>query len=333
MELVATAPVNGAENLALSTVVDITFDEEIDLRSAVKGGVILVTSASKLSNRGPGFEQFDAETKAAYNSMNFTGLVECKVSSEDLLTLRLTPKVNLEPNRTYTVLAGTKISAKTIEQPVADEANTGTGDIVSFGSYTGSDDSFLIEIVSAGSLGTARFSITRTSDDHTFPSPVTTDRNVLIENGLMLRFLAGNYEIGDTWEVQVYEPVFLEAINEFSFTTGAGTFVEVPVETQSVNITRAEISGLHQLDGVPSFGDSNFALLETNPENRATAVSLNTKSITLTFSKELDPDRIDEAMIKVLMESLPIDTEMMNSVELAVARKVDGNKLILTFIG
>jgi hypothetical protein len=333
MEIVSASPANGSENLPLNTQVQIVFDEEIDIKSVSKGGILLITSASKLAKRGPGFEEFGIENKLILSSGSFTGIVESKISSDDLLTVTLTPKTQLEPNREYTILVGKGVTTKTVGESTPDIANTGTGDFVARGPYAGPDNTYVIEIVGAGALGAARFSVTRESDSFTFPDPLTTDRNILIEHGLSLRFLAGVYDIGDSWTIEVFEPSSLEEINEFSFTTGSATFIQVPTEAPSINITKSQINGISRIDGIASSGSSSFGLIETLPESKATAVSLNTRTITLTFSKELDPDRIDEASIKVMMESLPIDAELMNSVELEVSSRVVGNKLVLTFIG
>lgn len=333
MIILDTTPDNGAAGIPLEQQISIVFDEEIDMDSAVAGNIVLATSASKVTSRGPGFEDFIPLEGDLLDSYTFTGTVSGAISSDDRLTILLTPAAPLEANKLYRVLISTDLVTRTIGDVTADAGNTSTGAFTLRGPYSGSiADTFTIEVSTAGALGAASFTYTRTSDG-LVSDAIITDRNLLLEDGIYIKFQAGTYVEGDSWTFTVSEGTSLDAIYEFSFTTGGSTHVQVSEDTPSVRIERREIQGINRVDGAPAVDSGSLAVVSILPENQSTNVPLSQKQIVVEFSKEIDPASLDAASIRVLMENLPLDEDEQYSTNLRVRAEVSGNRLILTFNG
>lgn len=333
MEILDTTPDNNAEGISLEASISVVFDEEIDLDSVVNNGTfVVVTSAKKLATQGPGFEDWTIVDEDLLISPNFSGLVQGTVTTEDNLTFTFTPTAELTPDTSYRVIIGNKIVSRTIGDIEEGDGNTSTGSFVTRGPYTDNiDDSFSIEIVDGGNLRTATFRYTRGSEG--VPSPLLiTDRLVELEENVFLRFLPGNFVAGDEWSFDVTVGVPLDASVEFSFTTGGSTHVQVIEETKSVNISQRVVSGLLRIDEARSV-DGDLALLSIDPSDGDTNVALSRRRIILTFNKDLDPDSLTDALINVIMQSLPMDETAQTSYKIKVTATVDGPRLILTFTG
>lgn len=334
MLVLDTTPNNEAEGVALAATIDVVFDEAIDPDSVIQNGsFVVVTNAIKVATRGPGFEDLSPSDEDLLESPQFFGFVKGAVATEDNLTFTFTPTADLLPNSQYRVLLGTKIVSRTIGDVEEADGNTSTGSFVTRGPYTGDiDDTFTVEVLGGGTLGIATFRYTRTSDG--LPSDtMTTDRLVELEEGVFLRFLAGTFVLGDIWTFEVVVGVPLDAPVEFSFTTGADSHVQVIEEVPSVFIVKREVEGLIRIDDVPSRDGGSLALLSTDPEHQATNQRLGRRQIILTFNKDIDPDSLDDAIIQVIMQSLPMDEALQVSYPIRVTPSVLDNKLILTFTG
>lgn len=333
MLILDTTPNNAAEGVALEATISVVFDEEIDVDSIISNGTfVVITSAQKLASQGPGFEDWIPIGEDLLASPNFMGLVSGTIVTEDNLTFTFTPTTELTPDTVYRVIIGTGVVSRTIGDVEPAVGNTSTGSVVPKGPYTDNiNDTFNIEIIEGGALGTATFRYTRQSDG--VPSPVTvTDRLVEFEDGVSVRFLAGNYVAGDEWDFDVTVGVPLDAATEFSFTTGGSSHVQVIEETPSVHLSHRVVSGILRIDDAPSV-DGALSLISIDPPDGATNVPLSRRRITLTFNKDLDPDSLTDAVINVIMQSLPMDETAQTSYRIRVTPTVDGPRLILTFSG
>ncbi len=328
-----TTPNNAAEGVSLGATISVVFDEEIDVDSVVNNGTfVVITAAQKLASQGPGFEDWQPINEDLLISPNFTGLVDGTIVTEDNLTFTFTPATELTPDTVYRVIIGTGVVSKTVGDIEEAGGNTSTGSFVVKGPYNDNiNDSFNVEIIGGGALGTATFKYTRASEG--VPSSLlTTDRLVELESGLSLRFLAGAYVVGDEWDFPVIVGVPLDQATEFSFTTGGSTHVQVIEETPSVHLSKRVVSGLLRIDDAPSV-DGTLVLLSIDPPDADTNVALSRRRIVLTFNKDLDPDSLTDAVINVIMQSLPMDETAQTSYKIRVTPTVDGPRLILTFSG
>lgn len=332
MEIESVSPTNNATGLPLQTVVSVTFDEEVDLDSIVNGAFVVTSSAKQLVVEGPGSEDFRFPVdKDLLASNTYTGFVDGSITTDDNLTFLFTPSKHLLPNTTLKVYIGTKAVTKTVG-PIDSNLAEGTGSIELLGPYVGDDDSFTIEITTPGVLGTARFTYRRESSGIT-SSPLTTDRLVELEDGLFIIFKTGEYLDGDVFSFEVFEGTPLPDIYSWTFSTGAASYVEVSDQIPSVHIERREVQGIVRIDSSSASDVGQLSLLSVTPADEASNVPLGFNSIVLTFNKDLDPDSLSDALIEVLMESLPLDETITVSNKLRVIPVVSGNKLTLRFQG
>lgn len=333
MIILDTTPNNGAEGVALEQVISVVFDEAIDIDSATAGNIVLASSATKVTSRGPGFEDFIPLEEDLLNSYVFTGVVSSTITSEDNLTFIITPDSPLEPDKLYRLIISTNLLTRTIGSITASVGNTSTGSFELSGPYTGLiADTFTIEVATAGALGAASFTYTRASDGLT-SDPIITDRRVELEDGVFIKFKAGTFVEGDSWTFTTALGESLDSIYEFSFTTGGSTHTQVSESTPSVRIERREVEGMNRVDGAPAVDSGTLALVSILPENQATNIPLSSRRIILEFSKEIDPASLDAATISVIMENLPLDEQEQYSTKLRVSAEVSGKQLILTFNG
>lgn len=333
MVILDTTPDNGAEGIALEQVVSVVFDQEVDLDSATAGNIVLASSASKVTSRGPGFEDFIPLEGDLLDSYTFTGVVASTIATDDNLTFTLTPDSPLEADKLYRLIVSTDLLTRTISEVVADGGNTSTGSFELSGPYTGpAADTFTIEIATTGVLGVGTFTYTRASDG-LVSDAIITDRRVELEDGVFIEFKAGSFVEADSWTFTTTPGESLDSIYEFSFTTGGSTHVQVSEDTPSIRIERREVEGINRIDGAPAVDSGSLALVSILPQNQSTNIPLSNRTIVLEFSKEIDPASLDAVTIDVIMENLPLDEQEQYSTKLRVNAEVSGKKLILTFNG
>jgi hypothetical protein len=330
-----TTPDNGDVGIPLEQTISVVFDEEVDLDTILTAGnFVVVSSADKLTSRGPGFEDWSPTDDDLLDSQVFTGFIEGEITTSDSLTFVFTPTVDLEPNKTYRVILGTKLTSRTINAIAPDGGNTSTGSFTTVGPYTGAadPDTWTIDIASGGLLGTATFTYTRTSTGLTSEA-IPTDRSVELEDGVFLNFTAGTFVVADQWVFVSQPGTALAAITEFSFATGSSSHVEVSEDTPSLRIQEREVEGILRIDQVPAVDSSTLALVSIEPDVQDSNVPTSRRTIILTFNKPIDAASLTTATIEVLMESLPLDESQRTSTALRVTPTVSGSTLTLTFTG
>lgn len=334
MEILSTTPTNDTDGTALETTIQIEFDEEVDPATILEdGGVVVSTSSSKLFVQGPSLEQLYDSNEDYLSSRSFTGIVEGAFTTADNITFVFTPTHTLEPNKLYTTLVSTDVVTRTIGDITADPGNTSTGIFTLSGPYTDNQaDSVTVEVVDGGDLGTATFKYKYNSVG-VWSSAAPTDRTVSLLDGVDIHFKTGTFVAGDTWTFDLTEGIPLGSIYKFSFTTGPETYEEVSADTPSYDIQVSEVEGHRRIDGVSTVDSADFAVLEMVPEHRDTNLALSHSTITITFNKDIDASSLDNATIQAIMENLPMDEALQQSVNLPITTSVSGNTLTIKFTG
>ena len=198
MEILDTTPDNAAVGIALESTISIVFDEEVDPDSIIgSGNLVVVTSASKVVEQGPGLEDFNPLSEDLLASESFSGFVDGTISTDDNLTIVFTPDAPLKADRLYRVIISTKVVSNTIGAIAPVGAIVSTGGITPKGPYTDDiNDTFTIEVSSTGTLGIATFTYHRASTGLT-SEDIPTDRLVTLDDGVKLAFTSGTFTAGD----------------------------------------------------------------------------------------------------------------------------------------
>jgi len=325
----AVSPANAAVGVALGTPVAVTFDLEMDPDSLIgAGNFILRSGASKVVIAGPDSRDFSLGSTEDYLEDDVAfGVVSGTVTTSDNLTFKFTPSSPLKPNVSYKAIVNSTVVTRTLSTAQANGGNGGTGSVVVSGPYTGAaNGNFVITIASAGALGAATF--TYTVNGGAPSAAAVTDRKVTLIDGVTAVFKAGTYNLGDSFSFTASVGQALGSIYSFSFTTGDSAYVEPSDTVEAFQIQQREVEGLKRIDGVQIFDMAPLALAEVSPENQSIEVSARTRTITLTFSKEIDPASVTDAFIEVLMETMPFDIKQ-SSYRMAVTPSVSGKVLTL----
>lgn len=97
-----------------------------------------------------------------------------------------------------------------------------TGVVTSSGTFTGAQSSrYLVEIQTAGALGTARFRWSKDNGTSWMASNVLTAASVVLNSGISANFSAGNYAVGERWEWYGAWPFLRAPLDSGDNTTGA----------------------------------------------------------------------------------------------------------------
>jgi len=333
-------PTSGATGVALGQNVIVVFDTAVDKDSVTKGHFIITQSANVVAPTGPGlFDELLTGKLVTTNLLTtptFTGTVAGTITwSADFLTFTLDPTELLSANQVYTVLLSDEIVSQTLTDPIAGGGNTGTGTMNVVGPYTGTwvADTYTITITTGGTLTNAVFKWSKASEgiDHT---GIVVDRSIDIEdNGLVLKFGAGVYDLNDTFTFDATEGIPLNAITQFTFTTGSPTMVTPSTQAQSNEVILEEVGGITQLTSTPTPASVGFKVLSIDPALRATDLDLTQKLITITFNKDLDAATIDNDSVEVLLETLPADHNARMSEPLSKKLTVSGPTLTISLDG
>lgn len=340
MNILSTIPSQAETGLPLNQVIEIEFDEEVDVQALLDGGLIVISPAEKVVSFGPGMEDFLPRSHEwdLLRSETFRGFVDGEIASEDGITFTFTPDSDLEPGLEYQVLINKDLVSRTLSDIAADVV-TGTGRLSSVtGPYQGDvDDAFSVTVTTAGALGTAKFRVLKTTAGYTSPAEYVKGE-IEIVDGLILSFEHGQYELGDTWTFDATVGVPLETTYRLSFTTGASEALSIPRDERSIELAETEVDGLTRIDGLIRTTSGlteqpdSFRVISTTPEDLESNVRLG-QVIEIVFNKDIDPASISTATIKAFMETLPFYAEQ-DSVELKVTVTLkDERTLSVRFTG
>lgn len=207
-----------------------------------------------------------------------------------------TPENPLEPDKEYYItIAGDETPDDDFESgartcTVFDTQKTsGTGNAVLnfYGGYTGSvRREYIVEITSAGAVGTAQYDWWDENDPLTAYQGVTTTGERELEDGVFVTCEPdGSFEVGDTFHVVVVPSIVLEDNYKWTFSTGNGS-VQTPPSTFSA-------SGIDSITDSEGSTAITFTVNEIVPSEREYGVEISTdpyagESIVLTFSDTID---------------------------------------------
>lgn len=358
----AIYPNDGATGVPVGATIQITFDQGVDIQS-VKDCVVVY---------GPDFDQTSGPESAVWidedtgsnpfflNSPGFTGVVDSEVdfiyvdatgteispspeytsvtdegTSRHKLLIR--PKSLLKPDTEYTVYLigdssdGTSrgVSHRTVWDADYSSVTSSTGLIHTYGSFEGtSDDTYYVKITQAGDIGTAQYKYWPASDveANAITGRVTSRRfrRLGSDTGIQVRFSGSSFVKDDIYEINVRAKALMATSYSFSFSAGSASITSVP-ETASTSIIGTETSLTSDATAL--------TVLEMVPADGATHQQFKNRTITLTFSEELEETSITDASVTILAYPISGDfqTALSNAGEpIELAKKLTVNDDILT---
>ena len=317
-------PSNTATGVPLGIDILITFDMEIDPERAKKNIIITGPDFDQTSGpdsvlwvdvekgrnpyflQSPGFNG-DLQGKFYFELLNtdntiFSGLDYHTGSPNYRTRVKFVPDKPLAPETTYTVyVIGDPDADDDIRRGISRRtvystqfgANTGSGNVVFRGGYTGSiDDQIVVSITSAGNIRDAEYEWWFASIPEIVYTGITSTKyRSLTGSGVELRFTGSDFAVGDTFTVNVYPPEYMTESYTYTFTTGTGSIQEIP-DTTSTSVL-GDVSSSTTLD--------EFTVVSTTPEHKEVKVSPNVRLIKITFSADVDPTTINDRTVKVVV--------------------------------
>ena len=251
--------------------------------------------------------------------------------------LLITPKSLLKPDTEYTVYLigdssdGTSrgISHRTVWDPDYGLVTSATGMLHTYGSFEGtSDDTYYIKITKAGDIGTAQYKYWPASDieANAVTGRVTSRRfrRLDADTGIQIRFSGSDFIVDDVYAIDVRAKALMASSYSFSFTAGSASITSVP-ETASTSIIGTETS--------LTSDETALTVLEMVPADGATHHSFRNRTITITFSEDLDSSTVTDASVTVLAYPISgnFDTALSNAGEpVELAKKLTVSDDILT---
>lgn len=301
----------------------ITFDSEIDQERAKQN--IIITGPDFDAIYGPDAVQW-VDTEQGRNpfflqSPGFKGDLQGKfyfelLDSDNVVTsgldygtgspnyktrVKFVPDKPLAPSTTYTVyLIGDPDTTDDTTRGIASRtvystqlgANTGDGSVTFRGGYKGTiEDQIVVAITSAGNVRTAEYEWYYASVPTIVYNGITSTKyRSLTDSGVEIKFSGSNFQVGDTFTVNVYPPEYMESSYKYTFTTGSGSISEIPSTTST--------SVLGDLNAGSE--EEAFEIVSITPEHKETKVSINQRIIKIVFSADIDPTTITDKSVKLL---------------------------------
>ena len=320
----AVFPNDGDTNIPLGAGVTVTFDQGVDVKS-LKSSIVIYGADFDLTS-GPDSAAWirDDNNPFFLKSPGFSGTVEYKttlvyidsdgeeVDSDTVFTtedeaaeyrhkLYIVPNDLFSKNTEYKVyLVGDSegglskgICKRTIYAVDDTGATSETGVVHTGGSYTGgTDDKIFVKITTGGNPGDAEFKYWYDGEGEgsATKGKVTSRRWRRLDDGVQIRFTGSSFVKDDVYTISVYKKEYLENSYNFSFSTGTGSIISLPDSTSTSVI------------GVETTSDTTSSYLEVSkmfPEDGATHISVDQRTITLTFSESLDESTITEDTVTV----------------------------------
>ena len=354
--IVAVNPASGAEGVPYNVTLSVTFGQEVDTYRIQKGSIFLEgPDESKLIGAGvsalnppptdaaeflasPGLKGIE-KVDFTFTRVNESGEEVSTVDYGDgadrgelyRTKVTITPRDPLEALTSYTLYFvgdqdstddyGSGLSGRTVYDTLIG-VHTGDGQCLFDGGYTGSTrKQFFLEITEAGVAGAAKFEWW-TSADATHRSGSTSLGPRVLEDGVRVRFYeGGTYALGDTYSVWCDPADFFSGITSSTFITSSHSVETVPSTSVLV-------------DGAASgvLPDTALALeiLETNPADRASLVSLDLDTITITFSEAIDDSTVSTSTITVTGEAIDGSLDVSYTETFTTSFSVSGSVVTIT---
>lgn len=308
LTVVSAYPAVDEQGLPLMTSVTVEFSEAIDVDSINTGTFIVATLAKNVVHTGPlihnwaGLLPSESLSGDLLRSPSFDGILEGDYTfSQDLKTVTFGPHHPMNPNVNHVVILSKNILTRTIGPvtPGGYAPPQGTGVVELAGPYTGEiNDAITIRVLASGNLSTGTFIYWFNSDPFTVSSPITIDRVIRLEKGLIARFAEGQYVAGDTFYAELWPGVPLESLYSWGFSTGDGSLVEPPVEEKSVSLIGANITGFDSSNTPPAI--STITYIGASPDDDGGGdVPITTRHFIIEFTKALDPLTVTDDTITI----------------------------------
>lgn len=348
-------PNDGASGIPLGAEIQITFDKGIDLKSAKDNVVIYGLDFDKTS--GPDSTAWiDGKSNPFFlKSPGFSGTVECdyelvyvdvggnvidpqpevfsdadEVANGYRHKLIVKPKDLLAPNVNFKVYVigdsegGTSrgISARTLfdlNSVVSDPSAT----MVAYGGYEGPiNDTIKIKITEPGDIGASKYKwwYSSAGEVSAVTGKSTSRRYRRLEDGLQVRFTGSAYTAGDVFEFTLRKKEYLDDSYTFSFDTGTGSIQKVP-ETASTSV----------IGSTTSLTDDTeyLEIVDVDPEDGATHMPLNTRTVSVKFSEDIDPTTVTQESVTVYSYPVSGRYDGKEVKELVKKLTVNGDELII----
>lgn len=182
------------------------------------------------------------------------------------------PLSALEDHTEYSVIISKDIGAKSVFDVQAAVGNT--ADLIEAkGPYVGLiADSYRVEVTTAGTHGSAKYKWTRLSDNYVQTGLTAKKRFIELEQGLFVKFIRDQYDIGDTYTIKVKPLSKLNQTVTWDFSTGDASYVE-PDDQPSSTVVSLPVQDPNPAPALAG----NFALLSVDPYDGKTMVKIGSK--------------------------------------------------------
>ena len=220
----------------------------------------------------------------------------------------LTPQFPLEANAKYSVILGKDIQSRSVFDAVASGENTGIGGLEVSGNYEGllASDHYTITIQEDGTESKSYYKWTRGSDAISQTYIRATRRSIEIDRGVFLKFIPGDYKVGDTFTLAVNNTDKLQDLYSWSFSTGSSE-VLTPASESSTSVIQFPVSGGEVL--------SKLRVVGSTPGDRDVLVDLETETITIEFSEDLKGYTPEELKKHISISSEDLDDVKIDSLD------------------
>jgi len=153
------------------------------------------------------------------------------------------PDYLLKPNTNYAAILSKDISAITVFDAESGVGNTGIGLVKLKGKYTGLiSDEYTVTVTSSGTKSSAEYMWSRLSDGHTQGPTEAKGKFVLLDQGVSIKFLDGDFVIGDSFTIKVIPADNQSEIYSWTFSSGSGEFQE-PEDKRSDTVIGLPVQG------------------------------------------------------------------------------------------
>jgi hypothetical protein len=316
-------PAADAAGVPVGAPIFVIFDEEIDPTTIARAFLVEGPDTDRWT--GPDLQLFDRaatpEPEFFLDSPDYQGIVQGTFEVQKLdpsgavvtdatysyggtpafrSKVIFTPDDVLSALTNYTVIvSGDELDTDDIQVGIASRTvfdtqlglNTGDGEVTFTGGYTGTiTDEIIVEIVTAGDIGTATYRWYKASDALTVRTGTTSANTILLDDNVYMVFGGSNFASGDEFRVNLRPPQYMSGSFTWVFTTGAGSIQTVPDSTSTSVLGDV---GSASVDTTP------FEVDETNPAHLASQVALHKNEIVVDFNDPVDPATITQDSVTV----------------------------------